>query len=179
MFSKGDDKFFLGWGLLSLSHPIQGIAPSHSVFFCFPFLAEFPIITLPETDCLRNYPRSHSFSGEVGFSVPNAGATRMTSAEALVCDLSYPVPQVNGSAVDNWMTLQRTKVYQGFLRSVRLEPELRVSGNASLGTDVSAFGWGSGGKRAITHWLTLLVRVFSTSRTGFADIIHRELWGFP
>lgn len=76
----------------------------------------------------------------------------MTSAGALLCDLSYPpvpclsVPQVNGNAVDNWMTLQRTNLYQGFFRRVRSEPELRVSGNESLGTDVFGFGWGSGKK---------------------------------
>lgn len=78
----------------------------------------------------------------------------MTSAGALLYSVICPilsclsVLQVNGNAVDNnWMTLQRTDVYQGFFRRVRSEPELRVSGNESLGTDVfGCFEWGSGKK---------------------------------
>jgi len=54
--SKGDDRFFFGGSAVPFLSRQRDRFFSLG-FFGFPFLAEFPIITLPETDNPRNYPR--------------------------------------------------------------------------------------------------------------------------
>jgi len=98
----------------------------------------------------------------------------------VICSiLSQSVPQVNGKRGRRLDDSSTDRCVPGF------PPKRDIgAGIASVWEQIPwnrciRFWAGLRRERAITHWLTVLVRVFPISRTGFADIIHRELWGFP